>query len=172
MLAGCQRHEREVASPDVDQQSAKALPGVRIEQFDPAQLANLGPAASPSGVIASSTDLSVLRRKALEGDSSAAFRVMQHFNAVGNPSQAVVWARIGAENGEYNSMRWMAFDYGQKDGLENCLRAVYWLARAKEELEGGLKSPDLTKIQEGLARIQIEAGDEELARLRKRTSGC
>lgn len=139
-----------------------ALPEAKVEPFDPRQLEKLGPSAVP-GVLPDS-ELGSRRLKALTGDGVAAYQLFHHYQLIGNSAESQFWARVGAENGEYNSMMSMGFVLSQEHKLESCVRAVFWFSRAKAQLESDARSPD--------TNILIQAIEEKIAELGKQTGGC
>jgi hypothetical protein len=147
----------------------EALPGVRVETADPHEREKLGPSAVP-GIIPEHA-LAALRKQALAGDGTAAYALVEHYDLVGNEMELRAWARIGAENGEYNSMMLMGFDSQQTGGLEACVRAVYWFTRAKSDLEEYRKATT-TNVNGGGIEAQIQTAEEEIAKARKQFPGC
>jgi len=143
-------------------QLREALPGAQVEAYDPRQSEKLGPAAVP-GILPDS-ELKSHRVRALAGDGVAAYRLFQHYQLIGNAAESQLWARIGAENGEYNSLMSMGLVLSQEHELESCVRAIFWFSRAKALLESDARSPDV--------RILIQAAEEKIAEVRKQTGGC
>ena len=173
-LAGCERGQKDttaaeaagktysIDSPEGAALLKEAIPGAQIVPYDPQQMKKLGPSAVP-GILVDS-QVSELTKRALSGDGPSAYQLVHHFNLVGNDKESQHWARIGAENGEYNSMMLMGFEYGDGQGLDACVRAVYWFSRAKKDLQSGAQSPYMD--------ILTRAADEEIAKVRKKTEGC
>jgi len=158
----CGRREEPEDKPSNLTQLREALPGAQVEPYDPRQSEKLGPAAVP-GILPDSA-LRSRRVRALAGDGVAAYQLFHHYQLVGNSAESHVWARIGAENGEYNSMMSMGFAFSQERELESCVRAVFWFSRAKAQLESDARSPDTD--------ILIQAAEKEIAEVRTQTDGC
>jgi hypothetical protein len=168
-LVGCEEREKTGSGSANLQQLQEALPGARVEPFEPEQLKNLGPAAVPG--ILQDSQLSLHRARALRGDGAAAYELSHHYNLVGGEEESQLWARIGAENGEYNSMMLVGSAFAKEDGLEGCLRAVYWFRRARAELEAELESAEAGTNRDGIEAM-LQSVDEEITSARHRTAGC
>lgn len=158
----CGRRDEAQTEPPQLKQLREALPGAKVEIQDPRQLERLGPAVVP-GILPDS-EVRSRRAKALAGDRAAAYELVHHFDLIGNSSESQFWTRIGAENGEYNSMMSMGFASREKQGLESCVRAVFWFSRAKALLESDPRSPDTD--------ILIQAAEQEIAKTKKQMEGC
>jgi hypothetical protein len=169
MSVGCEKREKAGSESANLQQLQEALPGARLEPFDPGKLKKLGPAAVP-GILPDS-ELSLHRARALGGDGAAAYDLYHHYNLVGSEEESQSWARIGAENGEYNSMMLVGFASGKEDGLEGCVRAVYWFRRARAELEANLESGEAGANRDGIEAL-LRGVDEEITSVKQRTAGC
>lgn len=168
-LGGCEREEKAGYESSNLERLQDALPGAQVEPFDPAQLKKLGPSEVP-GILPDS-ELNVRRRKALAGDGAAAYQLFHHYQLVGNHAQSEYWARIGAENGEYNSMMLLGFASGREGGLDGCVRAVYWFMRARSELESELKSMEAGAHQDEIEAL-IQSADDEVTSVKRRVAGC
>jgi hypothetical protein len=83
----------------------------------------------------SDSDVSGPRKNTLVRDGASTYELVRHYGLVGNDTEAHLWARIGAENGEHDSMMLMGFESGRKGRLDGCRRAVYWLTRTRTELQ-------------------------------------
>jgi hypothetical protein len=158
----CGKSEEAEDKPSNLTQLREALPGAQVEPYDPRQSEKLGPAAVP-GILPDS-ELKSRRVKALAGDGVAAYQLFHHYQLIGNSSESQFWTRIGAENGEYNSMMSMGIVSSQEHVMESCVRAIFWFTRAKAQLESDAPSHD--------TRILIQAVEEEIANVRKQTVGC
>jgi hypothetical protein len=174
-LVGCEKSEKSENSEKAGSESAnlqqlrEALPGARVEPLDPEQLKKLGPSAVP-GILRDS-ELSLRQARALGGDGAAAYDLYHHYKLVGREEESQFWARIGAENGEYNSMMLAGFASGKEDGLEGCMRAVYWFRRARGELEADLASGDAGANRDGIEAL-LRSVDEEITSVKQRVAGC
>ena len=169
-IGGCEKKEKAQAGEKSNiERLQEALPGAQVKPSDPEQLKKLGPSAVPGKL----TDSAVVvrSRQALAGDGDAAYELHHHFQLKGNRAQAEYWARIGAENGEYNSMMAMGFALAQSTELESCLRAVYWFSRARTQLESDVKDVQAGQSKE-LLEMLIRAADEEISGARKQVPGC
>lgn len=158
----CGKREEAKDKPSNLTQLREALPGAQVEPYDPRQSEKLGPAAVP-GILPDS-EVTSRRVRALAGDGVAAYQLFHHYQLIGNSAESQSWARIGAENGEYNSMMSMGFGLSQEQDLESCVRAVFWFSRAKAQLESDARSPDTD--------ILIQAAEKKIAEVRKQTDGC
>jgi hypothetical protein len=167
-VVGCEKKEK-AGSESANQRLQEALPGARVEPFDPEQLKKLGPAAVPG--ILPDPQLSLHRARALGGDGAAAYELYHHYNLVGSEEESQFWARIGAENGEYNSMMLVGFASGKENGPEGCMRAVYWFRRARAELEADLESAEAGANRDGIEAL-LSGVDEEITSVKQRTAGC
>jgi TPR repeat protein len=130
-----------------------------------------GPAATPDGVL-TPEKLLLQSRDALSGDPKAAYGLFIHFQKVGRPSEADKWARVGAENGDHNSMMYLAYQYEKAGGVEGCIRAVYWLSRARKVLESSADLSGSSEVLKSSVLMYMSDVDADIARLRRNTPGC
>jgi len=169
VLGGCEGSQEAGEESSNLERLKKALPGARVEQVDPEQMKNLGPSAVPG--ILPDYQLTVVRKRALAGDGPSAYTLFHHYDLVGNDAEAQAWTRIGAENGEYNSMMLMGFASEQQGGIDGCMRAVYWFTRARGELENDLKSAGPEVPRENIEAL-IRTADDEITSARAQSAGC
>jgi hypothetical protein len=127
--------------------------------------------ATPNGILLE-FEVNDRRRLALGGDARSAYDLFRHFQQSGDPVEAERWARIGAENGEQRSMMFLAYLYEMQGGQDGCLRAVYWLKRAKGVLEASPDRSSASEVQRASVQAYIRDTDEEIARLKRQTPGC
>ena len=161
-FAGCESKEMAGEEASNLERLKEAFPGARVVPSDPEQLKKLGPSAVPG--IFTDAQLAELRKRALAGHGFAAYQLFTQYQLMGKYEEALNWARLGAENGDYYSMMMMGFNSGKGEGRESCVQAIDWFTRAKTKLQRLSQTP-------GTKALILEA-DDEIAKARKRTEGC